>query len=804
MTDTTADRFVPNAASRSESTATRLPARPVHTGWSMFFGVFLPTLVLVLEAATGFCASTFFDPIPTFWHIALVGCVPAVTFFACYALLGRKVKKPLGFGLMCGFALSVAAYYALLYVPLVPASVVALVLMGMGLLSLAPALSLLALASLMWRLWQRQDLGARTGRYFFGGILLGVLAIAIVDGPRYLTRYALHMATSANLETQESGLDLLRSVGSEKTVLQACYESRRGMSGATDPAAWVGGFVLRRPDPTEVRRIYYRMTGVSFSSVAAPKTAADFLQSRRGLTFSDSDRGGAEVGGRVPGLSLGSSRIDSHLDPVSSQSYTEWTLEFENDEAIAAEARFGVALPPGSAVSRLTLWIHGEPHEAAFGTKAQTRGAYESVVRRQLDPVLVTQNGPDRVLVQCFPVPGNGQMKIRIGITGPLDPLGRSWLPSIIEQNFEIASGLSHDLWAQTKGKDLRSGLAELTVAKPRGGGTGLRGSIPGEFLSGGQAWLAVGQEDSAEMVHALDRLGDPDSPRLLVRRSEKVDRSAADTVVVVLDRSQGMSRFWDEIIESLHSLASERAVTLVLAGDSIEEAEGADKIAALLHVSRPAGGIDNSPALLRGLEIAGKSEAAPLILWLHGPQPELLTEKSLIEQSLERQHAPRTIYSLQLGEGGDRVSETFAAHADLRPAPRGEHLAERIGLLTEGKGIRHDYEILPAGDSAPEGSVEVWDHLVRGWALDEVSSAILGSSGDERSQLAQRAARYQLVTPVSGAVVLEQKSQFEAAGLDQLSANATPSVPVIPEPSTGLLALFGGALLALRRRRKG
>ena len=72
-------------------------------------------------------------------------------------------------------------------------------------------------------------------------------------------------------------------------------------------------------------------------------------------------------------------------------------------------------------VSRLTLWIDGEEREAAFGGRSQVKTAYKETVQQRRDPVLVTTCGPDRVLVQCFPVPpGGGRMKLRLGITAPL------------------------------------------------------------------------------------------------------------------------------------------------------------------------------------------------------------------------------------------------------------------------------------------------------------------------------------------------------------------------------------------------
>jgi len=84
-------------------------------------------------------------------------------------------------------------------------------------------------------------------------------------------------------------------------------------------------------------------------------------------------------------------------------------------------------------------------------------------------------------------------------------------------------------------------------------------------------------------------------------------------------------------------------------------------------------------------------------------------------------------------------------------------------------------------------------------WAIEEVRRLRAERKVEDAIRLA---ARYQLVTPVSGAVVLENAQQYRQTGLQPVDAE---TVPAIPEPATTVL--FGLGALALwlwRRRRQG
>jgi hypothetical protein len=84
--------------------------------------------------------------------------------------------------------------------------------------------------------------------------------------------------------------------------------------------------------------------------------------------------------------------------------------------------------------------------------------------------------------------------------------------------------------------------------------------------------------------------------------------------------------------------------------------------------------------------------------------------------------------------------------------------------------------------------AVETSDHLARLWANDEVRRIMVPGDTTLTDAATSLAVRYQLVTPVSGAVVLETEQQYRANDLKPVAAG---TVPTIPEPETVALMLI-------------
>jgi hypothetical protein len=102
------------------------------------FAVVLPLTALVFELVTHGCFEIFFDPIPTPLHVLLVACVPVANLFAWHVLGCEQTPYYRAAAWASSVAIGISAFYALLFVPLVPFSLLGILYFGLGMLPLAP------------------------------------------------------------------------------------------------------------------------------------------------------------------------------------------------------------------------------------------------------------------------------------------------------------------------------------------------------------------------------------------------------------------------------------------------------------------------------------------------------------------------------------------------------------------------------------------------------------------------------------------------------------------------------------------
>jgi len=308
---------------------------------------------------------------------------------------------------------------------------------------------------------------------------------------------------------------------------------------------------------------------------------------------------------------------------------------------------------------------------------------------------------------------------------------------------------------------------------------------LPIETVIGGPAVVQLdGGADPAGPLWCEDPFA-AEGERYLMRRPRDGMRRPVDRLVVVVDGSASLAKHagW------LRPMFADSGVEMLIADDGVLRREA-------VRGYEFTGGRDNEPALREAISLAKEGENGAVV-WVHGPQAAELASSESMLQMLERGSRRPKIYEVELVAGPNRMVEALSKADTLERGltmtdPRTE-LPGFLKNLTAG-GAEPGWEWRRTADVTAVEGTKVWDHLARLWAVERSES-----DDPERGKIA---AAYQLVTPVSGAVVLETMEQFEAAGLTPVDVAATPSLPTVPEPSTSLLLLIGGVMALARRRR--
>ncbi|HEY9719361.1 MAG TPA: VIT domain-containing protein [Trichormus sp.] len=790
----------------------------------LFGGVLLPLVAAVFEATTHFCAHHFFDPFPSTNHLLLFLLIPLSNFLALLARHNNLSEHYAMIALLNGMAGGVAIMYSLMFLPILGFSLLFTLALGFGLLGLAPMIAVpctLGGGKIISRL-----AGDKT--YFdphqvehFGHLIILVMVIAI-ELPSTLTRVHLEMAD--NKAQSKDGIKWLRENGNNEVMLRACYE-RSGR--ATD----ILGSLYEAAHPLPVdhaRRIYYQVTGQPFNTVPLPAGARATI-SHAGLAPDiagvnakvedefdlDADIAGETVSGQARGLSLAKSELTGKIDSDALLVDLSWSFSFANVSSYEREARAKLLLPPGAVITGATLTIDGVEHPAEIMLRKKARTVYvQSVVKRQ-NPLLVSTCGPDEVLMQCFPVPPQKTILIKISLACPLalidDDRAAVSLPTIMEKNFVQPESVSVDLASPNKLTGLDKGLVVAVSAAP------MPYNVSGhlDVSSLGTLRSVVSAVRDPQCKTAFCKNSFDGGKTIVERRIARESNKAPRKLLIIVDGSKFMAAYATEIAKGLKSLSPSLSVELRLIGDETKtlfsgtiagsESQFTEAMA-VLQTSAFVGGQDDSLALVY-LAKSAAADPATAVLWIHGAQPIAMAKKLDLQKVLKHASDHALVYDFNVCAGPDeilngiypstsfvRVSRADDISSDLERlylswnrSPNGEPEFASIPYLENGVVTGHQTDQSLAQLYASKLILADVD------SLDSIEQVV------DQSQATQLASDYHLVTPVSSAVV----TSYDAPDGEQKVATG-----VAPEADTWLLLIVAGGVIfgciRIQRRKNG
>jgi hypothetical protein len=354
-------------------------------------------------------------------------------------------------------------------------------------------------------------------------------------------------------------------------------------------------------------------------------------------------------------------------------------------------------------------------------------------------------------------------MKVRVGITASLhgQPKAKLWQPHFLERNFSIGNGTKHQIKIHPPGGSTQ------TLAT-----TDLR-----------QSSFEVATQDQPIWTEDSRHTGED---RIILRRPTTAQKPSFESYHLVIDATASLAARRDEIIRSLETFPHKAETTFYWPTDLGYAKGTVDKA---VDQMRFVGGMDSTAAITAAMESASKAKNAAVI-WVCGTQPILLGESAppiTIPHTLP-------VRIIDCSAGPNRLLEKLPlSHTASLQQLRDEPLTPV--LLGDFSRSEHDYQRLTI---APTDAIHVSDHLARLWAKHRIFIND-DTPQQDRSALA---AKYQLVTVYSGAVVLETKEQYDRAGLAPVDPSSVPHIPTTPEPSGALMLMVLATGRLLRRRR--
>ncbi len=615
------------------------------------FGVVLPLVALVVELQLRVIARGYFDPFPSTGHALLFALIPLSNALVLISMSHIRNEHYAFLTLLNGMAAGIASTYAVMFIPLIPVSLLWVFALGIGLLGLAPLISIFTThhaGRIICELARKGAVNFEPDNAKHLGHLLVIATIIAVELPSTLTRIHLGMYCDPSNPTASNDLNWLRANGNQDVLLRACYE-RSGK--ATD----ILGTLFEASHPPNldrVREAFYKVTGKPFNSVPIPADARATMQHAQ-ITIDgksvqdefdvDTDIAGESVSSISRGLTSANEAITGQIESASATANLHWTVEFINTSKYKREARAKVDLPPGAVVTKAIYWRDGRSYEAAIESRRSARGTYKRSLKLEDHPLLVSCCGPDQILMQCYPISPNSIIKIQLDLVAPLridsPQTGAIELPSFSEQNFG------------TDGK--------RTVV--------VEGATSTEHLSTSGSDNSTVLPGAIQIVDQQHEISVGSKTYQVAQKLEHIQNTVPKHTIIVIDGSDSLNQIKSELFEALKQIPTNLDSQIYVITDAVSS-DAQHQIQPGFEGVNFIGGQDNSFFLYNKLvDVAQKEDIA--VLWIHGSQPTAKKASEIKGLLLGADHP--ILYDLQVCSGPNEELDGMFWSPGLKRVPK-------------------------------------------------------------------------------------------------------------------------------------
>lgn len=521
-------------------------------------GIGIPSILLAASCASAPKRLTLVllnHPLESMTELLLIAAIPVVNFMVWRAIckgkpLSRKLNVALGANIATATIVSAISIAGLIWGQKDLADSIGTDFSAgftwIAFLTLAAAGISAYMLNRLRKGWILPESRMRMVTLALAGALISTGAFAISEYRPWCVRLAEHLAVSANPKERQEGMTWLRQLNPERELRMECSDAR---------AAGLAGLFIPMKSSTQ-HQLYFSLTGTPYSFREFANTDMSSMP--------DDYLSRHVVGDRVPGLGLTRSNLSGavHTDTLSST--LDWTFVLKNGSSTAQEARAEIGLPPGAAITGLTVWNRGESQTATFVASDKVSGVQNVQNVDHNSPAIVTDLGHGRVLLHCYPVLEAAELKVSVRLVVPLKPDGTSEamlaLPRIIASNFDLDG--EHVLRLRSEEK-LSCSQSNLTSGVSPAGQKILSGLMTNKQLEDTTFFVTAKRSGSLKPVAVLDRMAvqlrEEDQKRAEEKRRQaeananSSNNNKLGEVVLMIDGSKGVKSQLEELQKMLN-----------------------------------------------------------------------------------------------------------------------------------------------------------------------------------------------------------------------------------------------------------